>query len=147
LQRQLASGIEEASAAEWALWSNMVKQKQQFPNSRNFKCQRAANRPYSYALLRILESQPLASPAILNLLVKTISKRELQRKLPEPVFERKQLEPTMTQPPKIPAPQTRKGVERLRESNRQLEQVTLALDELIAMVEAGSSSTSGAPRG
>jgi len=41
----------------------------------------------------------------------------------------------MTQPPKIPAPQTRKEVERLRESNRQ--QVTLALDELIAMVEAG----------
>jgi len=30
-----------------------------------------------------------------------------------------------------------RGVERLRESNRQLEQVTLALDELIAMVEAG----------
>ena len=42
----------------------------------------------------------------------------------------------MTQPAKIPDAQTRKGeVERLRESNRQLEQVTLALDELIAMVE------------
>ena len=43
----------------------------------------------------------------------------------------------MTQPPTIPDPETRKReVEQLRESNRQLEQVTLALDELIAMVEA-----------
>ncbi len=43
----------------------------------------------------------------------------------------------MTGQPKIPDAQTRKReVERLRESNRQLERVTLALDELIAMVEA-----------
>lgn len=42
----------------------------------------------------------------------------------------------MTQQPQIPDTETRKrSVERLRESNRQLEQVTLALDELIAMVE------------
>lgn len=42
----------------------------------------------------------------------------------------------MTQQPQIPDTETRKrSVERLRESNRQLELVTLALDELIAMVE------------
>lgn len=42
----------------------------------------------------------------------------------------------MTQQPQIPDAETRKrSVERLRESNRQLEHVTLALDELIAMVE------------
>ncbi|MBV9387581.1 MAG: hypothetical protein JOZ78_14270 [Chroococcidiopsidaceae cyanobacterium CP_BM_ER_R8_30] len=43
----------------------------------------------------------------------------------------------MTQSPKVPDIQTRKrAVARLRESNRQLELVSLALDELIAMVEA-----------
>ncbi len=43
----------------------------------------------------------------------------------------------MTHQPKIPDPETRKReVERLRENNRQLDLVTLALDELIAMVEA-----------
>lgn len=43
----------------------------------------------------------------------------------------------MNEQPKIPDAETRKReVERLRESNRQLELVTLALDELIAMVEA-----------
>jgi len=74
LQRQLASGIEEASAAEWALWSNMVKQKQQF-ELEELQNARELTAPYSRLhtlLLRILESQPLVSPAILNLLVKTI---------------------------------------------------------------------------
>jgi hypothetical protein len=43
----------------------------------------------------------------------------------------------MIQQPSIPDAETRKReVENLRESNRQLELVTLALDELIAMVEA-----------
>ena len=43
----------------------------------------------------------------------------------------------MSQQLKIPDAETRKReVERLRESNRQLELVTLALDELLAMVEA-----------
>ncbi|MGK7878396.1 MAG: hypothetical protein AB4426_35355 [Xenococcaceae cyanobacterium] len=43
----------------------------------------------------------------------------------------------MTQQPRIPDPETRKReVERLRASNRQLKLVTLAFDELIAMVEA-----------
>jgi hypothetical protein len=43
----------------------------------------------------------------------------------------------MIQQPSIPDAETRKReVESLRESNRQLELVTLALDELIAMVEA-----------
>ena len=43
----------------------------------------------------------------------------------------------MIQQPSIPDAETRKReVEGLRASNRQLELVTLALDELIAMVEA-----------
>ena len=43
----------------------------------------------------------------------------------------------MTQKLKIPDPETRKrSIERLRESNRQLELFALALDDLIAMVEA-----------
>jgi hypothetical protein len=43
----------------------------------------------------------------------------------------------MIQQPSIPDAETRKReVESLRESNRQLALVTLALDELIAMVEA-----------
>ncbi len=42
----------------------------------------------------------------------------------------------MTQPKRIPDPEkVKRTVERLRESNRQLELVTLALDELIAMVD------------
>ncbi|MBW4621361.1 MAG: hypothetical protein KME17_18625 [Cyanosarcina radialis HA8281-LM2] len=42
----------------------------------------------------------------------------------------------MTQERKIPDPETRRrSIERLRESNRQLELFTLALDELIATVE------------
>lgn len=42
----------------------------------------------------------------------------------------------MTQPKRIPDPeQVERTVERLRESNRQLELVTLALDELIARVD------------
>lgn len=43
----------------------------------------------------------------------------------------------MIQQPTIPDVETRRReVEGLRQSNRQLELVTLALDELIAMVEA-----------
>ena len=43
----------------------------------------------------------------------------------------------MTQELRIPNAETRKReVEQLREANHQLELVTLALDELIAMVEA-----------
>lgn len=43
----------------------------------------------------------------------------------------------MTQLPQIPDAETRKrNVERLRESNRQLDLFGLALDELIAMAEA-----------
>ena len=43
----------------------------------------------------------------------------------------------MNQFPQIPDAQTRKKcLERLRESNRQLEILALELDELIAMVEA-----------
>ncbi len=42
----------------------------------------------------------------------------------------------MTQPKRIPDPEkVKRTVERLRESNRQLELVTLALDELIARVD------------
>ena len=42
----------------------------------------------------------------------------------------------MTQPKRIPNPEkVKRTVERLRESNRQLELVTLALDERIAMVD------------
>ena len=42
----------------------------------------------------------------------------------------------MTQPKRIPDPEKlKRTVERLRESNRQLELVTLALDELIARVD------------
>lgn len=43
----------------------------------------------------------------------------------------------MTQYPNIPDPEARKkALAQLRESNRQLELVGLAFDELIAMVEA-----------
>ena len=43
----------------------------------------------------------------------------------------------MTQSKELPDPEkVRRTVERLRASNQQLEAVTLALDELIAMVEA-----------
>lgn len=43
----------------------------------------------------------------------------------------------MTQYPSIPDPEARKkALAQLRESNRQLELVGLAFDELIAMVEA-----------
>ena len=43
----------------------------------------------------------------------------------------------MTKPLKIPDAQTReREVQQLSDSNRQLELATLALDELIAMVEA-----------
>jgi len=59
-------------------------------------------------LLRILESQPLVSPAILNLLVKTIEQARAATEAARASVREKQLEPTMTQPPKIPAPQTRK---------------------------------------
>jgi len=42
----------------------------------------------------------------------------------------------MTEPKKIPNPdKVRQTVERLRQSNRQLEEFTLALDEVIAVVE------------
>ncbi len=42
----------------------------------------------------------------------------------------------MTQPKKIPDPEkVKRTVEQLRESNRQLELVTMALDELIARVD------------
>ncbi len=42
----------------------------------------------------------------------------------------------MTQPKRIPDPEKlKRTVERLRESNRQLELVTLALDELIVRVD------------
>ena len=42
----------------------------------------------------------------------------------------------MTQPKRIPDPEKlKRTVERLRESNRQLELVTLALDEIIALVD------------
>ena len=43
----------------------------------------------------------------------------------------------MTKQPRIPAPEIRKQeVEKLRHCSRQLEAVTLELDEIIAMVEA-----------
>jgi len=91
LQRQLASGIEEASAAEWALLS-MGETEATIPELEELQNARERlTAPYSRLhtlLLRILESQPLVSPAILNLLVKTIEQARAA-KLPEPVFERK----------------------------------------------------------
>lgn len=43
----------------------------------------------------------------------------------------------MTQPKRIPDPEkVKRTVERLRESNRQLELVTLALDELIVRLDS-----------
>jgi len=68
--------------------------------------------PYSRLhtlLLRILESQPLASPAILNLLVKTIEQARAATEAARASVREIKMEPTMTQPPKIPAPQTRSG--------------------------------------
>jgi hypothetical protein len=80
LLEQLAVGIEEAAAAEWALYeqygenSDTIEELEELQNAR----ERLAV-PYSRLntlLLRILESQPEADPAMLELLLQTISQAQ-----------------------------------------------------------------------
>lgn len=76
LQRQIAEGIEEASATEWALLEQYGETEATIPELEEL--QNARERltdPYSRLhtlLLRIVESQPMASTAMLNLLAQTL---------------------------------------------------------------------------
>ncbi|MBW4621362.1 MAG: hypothetical protein KME17_18630 [Cyanosarcina radialis HA8281-LM2] len=81
LQRQLAVGIEEASAAEWKLneqygeTAETIVELEELQNARE-----RLTMPYSRLhtlLLRILEFQPLAPAAMLNLLAQTLEQGEL----------------------------------------------------------------------
>ncbi len=76
LQRQIAEGIEEASAAEWALLDQYGETEATIPELEELQNARVRlTAPYSRLhtlLLRILESQPTASTAMLKLLVQTI---------------------------------------------------------------------------
>ncbi len=76
LQRQIASGIEEASAVEWALLEQYGETEATIPELEELQNARERlSAPYSRLhtlLLRILESQPAVSTAMLNLLVQTI---------------------------------------------------------------------------
>ena len=75
LQRQMAEGIEEASAAEWAFLEQYGETEATIPELEELQNARERlTAPYSRLhrlLLRISESQPLASPAMINLLVQT----------------------------------------------------------------------------
>lgn len=80
LLQQLAVGIEEAAAAEWVLYeqygenSDTIEELEELQNARERLVV-----PYSRLntlLLRILESQPKADPAMLELLLQTISQAQ-----------------------------------------------------------------------
>jgi hypothetical protein len=80
LLQQLAVGIEEAAAAEWMLYeqygetSDTIEELGELQNARERLVV-----PYSRLntlLLRILESQPKADPAMLDLLLQTISQAQ-----------------------------------------------------------------------
>jgi hypothetical protein len=80
LQRQLAEGIEEASTAEWRIFDQYgeteetISELEELQNARE-----RLTAPYSRLhtlLLRILESQPTASTAMLNLLSQTIEQAQ-----------------------------------------------------------------------
>jgi hypothetical protein len=80
LLQQLAVGIEEAAAAEWALYeqygenSDTIEELEELQNARERLVV-----PYlrlNTLLLRILESQPKAGAAMLELLLQTISQAQ-----------------------------------------------------------------------
>jgi hypothetical protein len=80
LLQQLAVGIEEAAAAEWVLYeqygenSDTIEELEELQNARERLVV-----PYSRLntlLVRILESQPKADPAMLKLLLQTISQAQ-----------------------------------------------------------------------
>ena len=76
LQRQLAEGIEEASAAEWVLFEQYgeteetIGELEELYNARERLTTLYSRLPT--LLLRILESQPTASAPMLDLLSKTL---------------------------------------------------------------------------
>jgi hypothetical protein len=80
LQRQLAESIEEASAVEWVLFEEYGETEATLPELEQLQNARERlTAPYSRLstiLLRILESQPLASDAMLNLLTQTIEQAQ-----------------------------------------------------------------------
>ncbi|MGK7873630.1 MAG: hypothetical protein AB4426_10070 [Xenococcaceae cyanobacterium] len=80
LLQKLAVGIEEAAAAEWALYEQhgenavTIEELEELQSARE-----RLVAPYSRLntlLLRILESQPKADPAMLELLIQTISQAQ-----------------------------------------------------------------------
>lgn len=80
LLQQLAKEIEEASAVEWTFYeqhgetAETMEELEELQNAR----ERLAS-PYSRLntlLLRILESQPTADPAMLELLIQTVSQAQ-----------------------------------------------------------------------
>jgi hypothetical protein len=80
LLQQLAMGVEDAAAAEWELYSQYGENTETIEELEEL--QRARERlvaPYSRLnalLLRILESQPKADPAMLELLTQTMSQAQ-----------------------------------------------------------------------
>jgi hypothetical protein len=80
LLRQLAEGIEEASATEWALFEQYGETEVAIPELEELQNSRERlTEPYSRLhtlLLRILESQPTATAAMLNLLIQTIEQAQ-----------------------------------------------------------------------
>lgn len=80
LQRQLAESIEEASALEWALFEQYGETELTIPELEELQNARVRlTVPYSRLhtlLLRILESQPMASDAMLNLLDQAIEQAQ-----------------------------------------------------------------------
>ncbi|MCU0534395.1 MAG: hypothetical protein MUD14_10935 [Hydrococcus sp. Prado102] len=76
LQRQLAEGIGEVSAVEWALFEQYGETDESIGELEELKnAKERLTIPYSRLhtlLLRILEAQPTASAAMLNLLAQTL---------------------------------------------------------------------------
>ena len=81
LQRQLADGIEEAAATEWLLFEQHGETETTVPELEELQNARERlTQPYSRLstlLLRILESQPLASAAMLKLLDQTLQQAQM----------------------------------------------------------------------
>ena len=80
LQRQLADGIEEATATEWLLFEQYGETEATIPELEELQNARERlTQPYSRLstlLLRVLESQPVASAAVLELLEQTIQQAQ-----------------------------------------------------------------------
>jgi hypothetical protein len=80
LLKSLAEGIEEASATEWLLFSQYGETNQTVSELEELQSARERlTVPYSRLntlLLRIIESQPKADPAMLNLLFQAIEQAE-----------------------------------------------------------------------